>query len=152
MTFPTLSQRRNPWSDLLSLQEEMNRLFETSMGLPQPSSGLLGTDFVPAVDILRDKENIIVRADIPGLTKDDLDITMLNNRLIIRGEKKREEKHDEQNSHRLERFYGSFERVVDLPAPVNAEAIKASFKDGVLEIQAPIREEAKPRQISLEVK
>jgi HSP20 family protein len=151
MTYGVLT-RRNPWSDLVSLQEEMNRLFENSMGVPQQSSGLMGSDFSPAVDVLRNKDHIIVRADIPGISKEDLDVTVLNNRLFIRGEKKRETESDEKNAHRLERFYGSFERVVDLPAPVNPDAIKASFKDGVLEITAPLREEAKPRRVELDVK
>lgn len=152
MTFGITTRRWDPWTDLLSLQEEMNRLFESSMGTPQQSSGLLSSDFVPAVDVLRNKESIIVRADLPGMSKDNLDVTVLNNRLFIRGEKKRETETDEKNAHRLERFFGSFERVIDLPAQVNPEAIKASFKDGVLEVTAPLREEAKPRQISLEVK
>lgn len=152
MTFGITTRRWDPWTDLLSLQEEMNRLFESSMGTPQKSSGLLSSDFVPAVDVLRNKESIIVRADLPGMSKDNLDVTVLNNRLFIRGEKKRETETDEKNAHRLERFFGSFERVIELPAQVNPEAIKASFKDGVLEVTAPIREEAKPRQISLEVK
>lgn len=152
MTFGITTRRWDPWTDLLSLQEEMNRLFESSMGTPQQSSGLLSSDFVPAVDVLRNKESIIVRADLPGMSKDNLDVTVLNNRLFIRGEKKRETETDEKNAHRLERFFGSFERVIELPAQVNPEAIKASFKDGVLEVTAPLREEAKPRQISLEVK
>ncbi len=152
MTFGSLIHRNNPWNDLVSLQEEMNRLFESSMGVPQRSAGLMGSDFVPAVDILRSNDNIIIRADVPGMTKDNLDITVLNNRLFIRGEKKRESEADEKNAHRLERFYGSFERVVDLPAPVDPEKIKATFRDGVLEVTAPVREEAKPRRIALEVK
>lgn len=152
MTFGTLIHRNNPWTDLVSLQEEMNRLFESSMGFPQKSSGLMSSDFVPAVDILRIKDDIIVRADVPGMTKENLDVTVLNNRLFIRGEKKRDTETDEKNAHRLERFYGSFERVVDLPSPVNPEKIKATFRDGVLEVTAPIREEAKPRRIALEVK
>jgi len=152
MTFGALTHRRNPWNDLLSLQEEMNRLFESSMGVPQRSTGLLGSDFTPAVDILRNKDDIIVRADVPGMSKDNLDVTVLHNRLFIRGEKKRETESDEKNAHRHERFYGSFERVVDLPAQVDAERVKATFRDGVLEVTAPIREEAKPKRINLEVK
>jgi HSP20 family protein len=151
MTYPTLTRRRNPWSDLLSLQEEMNRLFESTIGTPQRSAGLFGTDYIPPVDVLRNKENIVVRVDLPGMSKDNIDITVVNGRLFIRGEKKQEAKADEKNVHRLERFYGTFERVIDLPNLVDADKIKASFKDGVLEIQAPLREEAKPRQIAVNV-
>lgn len=151
MAFPTLARRWNPWSDLLSLQEEMNKLFESSMGPATSRTGLLGTAFMPPVDVVRDKDSIIVRIDVPGMKKEDLEITMLHDRLFIRGEKKQESKPDEKSTHRLERFYGSFERVIDMPTPVDVEKIKATFRDGVLEITAPLRAEAKPRQIAVEV-
>ena len=149
MANPTLSRRRNPWSDLLSLQEEMNRLFESNMGTPQRAAGLYGTDYIPPVDVLRNKESIVVRVDLPGITKDNIDITVVNGRLLIRGEKKQEQADESKSVNRLERFYGTFERVIDLPNLVNADNIKASFRDGVLEINAPLREEAKPRQIAV---
>lgn len=152
MTFGTLSRRNNPWNDLVSLQEEMNRLFETSMGSAQGTAGLLGSDYMPAVDVLRNEDNIIIRADVPGVAKEDLDLTVLNNRLFIRGEKKRETESTESNAHRLERFYGSFERVIDLPSQVDPESIKANFRDGVLEVVAPVHEQAKPRHIAVDVK
>ena len=104
------------------------------------------------MDVLRNEDSITVRADVPGVTKDDLELTVLNNRLFIRGEKKHKHEVNESNAHRLERFYGSFERVIDLPAPVNPENIKASFTDGVLEITAPISDEARPRRIAVDVK
>ena len=151
MAYPTLSRRRNPWSDLLSLQDEMNRLFESNIGAPQRSAGLFGTDYIPPVDVLRNKESIVVRVDLPGMSKDDIDITVVNGRLFIRGEKKQETKDEHTNVHRIERFYGTFERVIDLPNLVDADKIKASFKDGVLEINAQLREEAKPRQIAVNV-
>lgn len=152
MTFGALTRRRDPWNDLVSLQEEMNRLFESSMGGPQRSTGLLGSDYLPAVDVLRNEDHIIIRADVPGVAKEDLDVTVVHNRLFIRGEKKRETESKESNAHRLERFYGSFERVIDLPSQVDPEAIKASFQDGVLEIVAPVHEHAKPRHIAVDVK
>ena len=152
MTFPTLSRRWNPWNDLLSLQEEMNKLFESTMGPQSGRPGLLGTSFMPPVDVLRDKENIIVRVDLPGMDKEDLEISLLNDSLFIRGEKKMENSEGaKQNVHRRERFYGSFERVIDLPNPVDGEKIRAAFRDGVLEITAPLRPEAKPRQIAVNV-
>lgn len=152
MTFGTLTRRRNPWNDLVSLQEEMNRLLESSMGSPQKSAGFVGTDYSPAVDVLRNADNIIIRADIPGVSKEDLEVTVLHNRLFIRGQKKRETESKESSAHRLERFYGTFERVIDLPSQVDVESIKASFTDGVLEVSAPVHERAKPRLISVEVK
>jgi len=149
MTFPTLSTRRNPWSDLLSLQAEMNRLFESTIGVPQRNASLFGTDYIPPVDVLRTSDSILVRADLPGMTKENLDLTVVNNRLVIRGEKKHEG--EQQNAHRVERFYGTFERVIDLPQPVDSEKISASFRDGVLEVNCPLREEAKARQIAVNV-
>jgi HSP20 family protein len=122
------------------------------MGSSQKSNGLLGSDYLPAVDVLRNEDNIVVRADVPGVAKEDLDVTVIHNRLFIRGEKKHETESKESNAHRLERFYGSFERVVDLPSQVNPESIKATFRDGVLEVIAPVHEQAKPRRIDVDVK
>lgn len=151
MTNLKLINRSNPWDNLLSLQNEMDRLFRgVSEGNGQ-SAGVGPAAFRPPVDVLRGEDSIIVRADVPGLTKDDINLAILNNRLFIRGEKKRTEESGESNGHRLERFYGSFERVIELPVQVNIDAIKASFRDGVLEVTAPVKEEAKPRQIPLEV-
>ncbi len=151
MTFPTLNRRWNPWGDLLSLQEEMNKLFEGSVGTPVRSA-LLGTEFMPPLDLLKDKENLIVKMDAPGLKKEDLDITVLNDRLFIRGTKRPDEEPEHKSVHRRERFYGSFERVIDLPNPVDVENIRATFCDGVLTITAPLRAEARPRQIAVEVR
>lgn len=150
MNFPTLTRRWGTWGDLLSLQDEMNRLFEAGMG-STPRAGLLGSDYVPPVDVVRENDSIRVKVDLPGLKKEDVDLTVINDRLIIRGEKKEESKSEGKNVHRLERFYGSFERVIDLPNQIDAEKITATFNDGVLEIAAPLREEAKPRQIAIEV-
>jgi HSP20 family protein len=151
MTFPTLTRRWNPWGDLLSLQDEMNKLFEGSLGTPVRSA-LLGTEFMPPVDLLKDKENLVVKMDAPGLKKEDLDITVLNGRLFIRGTKRADEASENKSIHRRERFYGSFERVIDLPNPVEVDKIHATFCDGVLTITAPVREEARPRQIAVEVR
>jgi HSP20 family protein len=151
MTFPLTSRRWNPWGDLLTLQDEMNKLFEGTLGSPIRSA-LFGTDFMPPVDVLRDKDNLVVRMDAPGMGKDDLDITILNDRLFVRGDKKEDTTQEGQNVHRRERFYGHFERVIDLPQPVEADKVKATFTDGVLQIVAPIRPEAKPKQITVDVK
>lgn len=150
MAYSLTSQRWNPWSDLLSLQQEMNRLFEGTIGRGV-QIGLLSTDFVPPVDVLRDSEKVVVKVDLPGMKKEDLDLTVVNNRLFIRGEKKQEAREEkDQHLHRVERFFGTFERVIDLPNPVDADKIRATFVDGVLEVHAPLREEARPRHISVE--
>lgn len=141
----------NPWGDLMSLQEEVNRLFES-----YPSQvvrrGLFGTSYMPPVDVLRDKEQVVVKIDLPGMRKEDLDITVLNDSLFVRGTKKAEEEGDKDAMRTRERFFGSFERVIDLPNPVDPDRIAASFAEGVLTVTCPIRESAKPRQIAVEVK
>ena len=154
MNFPALLRRSapsTPWNELVSLQEEVNRLFASTLGSPQRAAGLFGSEYIPPVDILRDKDNIIIRTDLPGIRRDDIDISLTNSRLVIRGEKKEETRDEQSNSHRVERFFGTFERVIDLPVLVDGDRIRASFKDGVLEIRAPLREEAKPRQITVNV-
>jgi len=150
MAVPTVTRRWNPWNELFALQSEVNRLFDSTLG-EKGRSALLATDYVPAVDVLRHENEIVVKTDLPGMRKEDLDITVLNNHLFIRGEKKREQGTDGKQDHRVERFYGRFERVIDLPSPVDGDRVTAKFIDGVLEIHAPLRPEAKPRKISVEM-
>lgn len=151
MAFGALTRRNNPWDDLMTLQQEMNWLLESSLGPATGADAFSASGHLLPIDVLRNHEQIIIRADVPGISKDDLEVTVLKNRLYIRGEKKHTNDLNQENAHRLERFYGTFERSLDLPVPVNPEDIKASFKDGVLEIIAPVAEEAKPRSIAVEV-
>lgn len=152
MKIATLTRRRNSaWDDLFSLHSEMDRLFtDSARALQQGFNRQAGE--LPALDVLRNNDHFIVRADLPGITRDNIELNVVNNRLFIRGEKKHEKETDEANAHRLERFYGRFERVIELPREVDHENIKASLKDGVLELVAPLREDAKPRRIAVEVK
>lgn len=149
MTFPLLTRSYQPYGDLMALRDEMSRLFESAFG--QPLRGALaGGDYVPAIDVLRDKDAVTIKADLPGMKREDIEVTVLNGHLAIRGEKKQET--ESTDAQRVERFYGSFERVIDLPFPVDVETIRATFRDGVLEVRCPLREEAKPRQIAVDVK
>ena len=100
--------------------------------------------FSPAVDIVVEKDNVIVKADLPGLTKDDVSVTLQDNYLTIRGEKKHETEQKEANYFLSERVYGSFTRTIELPLAVDAKKIEARFKDGVLHVTLPKTEEAKP--------
>ena len=151
MAFPLTTRRWNPWGELLALQDEVNRLFESTYG-PPSRAALLGTDFNPPVDVIRDKNNIVVKMDAPGMKKEDLDISVMNQSLVIRGQKKHEAEKQSENVYRSERFFGTFERVIDLPNPVDTDSIKATFTDGVLEIVCPVKPEARPRQIAVDVK
>src|SRR5258705_6446594 len=109
------------------------------------------TFWAPAVDIYENEHELVVKADLPDVKPEDLDIRVENNILTIRGERKFEKKVDEKNYLRVERSYGSFTRSFSLANTVNSEAIKADYKDGVLTLTIPKREEAKPKQIKVNV-
>lgn len=148
------NQLWKPLGELETLQQEMNRLFDFSIGRWPESSG----DFLdegiwnPTIDILDAKDHLVVKADIPGITKDEIEVTVQDNNLILKGEKKHEEKSKDKNYIREERYYGSFYRSIPLPANVNSDQVKALYKNGVLELTLPKREDAKPKQINVEVK
>jgi len=105
-------------------------------------------DWVPALDVLEDHDNLIVRAELPGMKKDDIEISIQEGVLSITGERK-EEKEASGEAYRAERFFGRFHRAITLPKAVAVEKVKANYKDGVLSITLPKTEEAKPRQIQV---
>ena len=130
------------------LDSEMSRMLTDLFGRSQESNL---TSWAPAVDIYENEHELVVKADLPDVKPEDLDIRVENNILTIRGERKFEKKVDEQNYLRVERSYGSFARSFALANTVNSEAIKAEYKDGVLTLTIPKREEAKPKQIKVNV-
>jgi HSP20 family protein len=143
--------RFDPFRDLIDLQQRVNRLFEESFPRGE-REGLTKSDWAPAVDVYEDAEAIRIEAELPGLTKENVSVRLENNVLTVEGERKlaREDKRD--NYHRIERAYGSFVRSFTIPSNVNPEKVDAEFKDGVLRITLPKREEAKPKQIDVKVK
>jgi HSP20 family protein len=127
-------------------------LFDLTLsGWPHEHQGLFAGEWAPAVDVIEDDDKVVVKAELPGLTDKDVDISVVDNTLTIKGEKKQEEEKKEKGYHRLERSYGMFQRSIMLPASVTSEKAKASFKNGVLEIELPKQEEAKPKQIKVKV-
>jgi HSP20 family protein len=106
---------------------------------------------MPALDVYEEKDDVIVKAEIPGLTKDEIDISLEGNMLTIKGEKKKEEEVKEEDYYRCERTFGSFSRNIELPMDVKTEKVNASFKDGVLEIRLPKAEEAKKNVVKVKV-
>src|SRR3974390_3434896 len=144
----TLS-RFEPFRGALSSQDQFNRLFNEAFERSNEEGGL--TPWCPAVDIYENEHELVVKADIPDIKPEELDIRVENNILTIRGERKFEKKVDEKNYLRLERTYGSFSRSFSLANTVNSEAIKAEYKDGVLTLTVPKREEDKPKQIKVNV-
>jgi HSP20 family protein len=132
-----------------TLQEQINRLFNDVFERPGEESNL--TSWAPAVDIFETEHELVVKADLPNIDPKDLDIRVENNILSIRGERKFESKVSEDKYLRVERAYGSFSRSFSLANSVNSEAIKADYQNGVLTLTVPKREEAKPKQIKVNV-
>ena len=132
-----------------SLQEQFNRLFNEAWERNPQDANL--TTWAPAVDIYETEHELVVKADLPEIKPEELDIRVENNILTIRGERKFEKKVNEDNYLRVERTYGSFSRSFSLANTVNTEAIKADYSNGVLTLNIPKREEAKPKQIKVNV-
>lgn len=142
---------QNLFPQLWDVQNEVNRVFDGLWGRTSTDEGELRGMWSPAVDIAEGKEELVVSADLPGVNREDIKVHVENNVLTFSGERKQEKKEDGSNYHRLERSYGFFSRSFTLPATVQADRIKASYKDGVLRLALPKIEEAKPRQIKVEV-
>src|SRR5438046_1311545 len=141
--------RWEPFRGVISLQEQVNRLFNDAFERQGEESSL--TAWAPAVDIYETENELVVKADLPDVNPKDLDIRVENNILTIRGERKFENKVNEENYLRVERAYGSFSRSFSLANSVKSEAIKADYHNGVLTLSLPKREEAKPKQIKVNV-
>lgn len=136
-----------PLNRLATLRDEMDRLF----GLTAPRDFGLFNGWSPVLDIFQDKENVIVKVELPGLKKEEISISMHEGMLTISGERKLEEETKEGETCRRERFYGKFHRTMALPTTVNANKVKAAYKDGILTVTLPKAEEAKPKQIEVTV-
>ena len=132
-----------------TLQEQVNRLFTEAFGRTSEEGSI--TTWAPAVDIFETEHELVVKADLPDIKPEELDIRVENNILTIRGERKFEKTVTEEKYLRVERAYGSFSRSFSLANTVNPEAIKAEYKNGVLTLTVPKREEAKPKQIKVNV-
>ena len=132
-----------------SLQNQISRLFNEAFERSSDESSI--TAWAPAVDIFETEHELVVKADLPDIKPEELDIRVENNILTIRGERKFEKKVDEKNYLRVERSYGTFARSFALANTVNSEAIKADYRDGVLTLTIPKREEAKPKHIKVNV-
>jgi HSP20 family protein len=132
---------------LTDLRDEIDRLFESP--LSRASEFLTGWN--PAFDVYEEKDNFIVKAELPGMKKEDINVSLQDGSLIISGERKGETKSEDAEVYRAERYFGKFQRVVSLPTVVAADKVKAQYKDGVLTVTLPKTEEAKPKQIEVNV-
>jgi HSP20 family protein len=146
--------RWEPVRELTSLQNEMNRLFNTFFDTPSAGNGGNGTGlrrWVPAMDLVETDEHFVLKADLPGLEESDVNIEVEDNVLTISGERKAEHEENREGYVRVERAYGSFRRSLTLPEGVDPEAVTANFENGVLEVRIPKPEERKPRKVAIQV-
>lgn len=145
--------RWNPVRELDDLMSRYNRLLGLTRGTNESESNDLfsSSDWAPAVDIKETPEAYNIEAELPGMSKDDVKVTVQNGVLSIQGERKQEEETDDRKQHRIERFYGSFLRRFTLPENVDEDSVKASFKDGVLSLTLTKTEPAEPKAIEVDV-
>ena len=142
--------RWTPFRELAELQNEMNRVFES---YSQRGTGTTSTPvsvWTPAVDVYEDESNFVLHVELPGVTKDDIELHLENRTLTIRGERKMEKGYNVDNYIQRERLYGRFARAFTLPATIEQDKISANFKDGVLEVVLPKAEEVKPKLIPVQ--
>lgn len=140
----------SPVEQMTSLRDEINRLFEAPFGDLLRTSEF-SNGWAPALDLREDKDNLLAVLEVPGMKKEDIEVSVHEGVLSISGERKRESESDEAGLHRNERSYGRFQRTLTLPKPVKVADIKAAYKDGILTVTMPKTEEAKPKQIAVEV-
>lgn len=145
--------RWRPAQELFRLHDDLDRMCDSFIGkLPRFwSEDYREGRWTPRVDISESKDDIIVKAEIPGMTKDQIKVSLQDNILTIRGEKKQEQEEKEASFHRVERSYGAFVRSFSLPTLVRSDQIKASYKDGILKITLPKVEEVKPKEIPVQI-
>lgn len=144
-----MSELREFEEEMARLRDRMNRVFsDLSKGQPEP---LDEAEWKPPLDVLEDRDKIIVRADIPGVKPDEIDLSISGDVLNIKGERKRETDREDENYHAIERGYGRFDRRVVLPTSTRADSITASYKDGVLTVKLPKLEEEKAGKTRVEL-
>ena len=140
-------------TDVMNMQREINKIFgDLFHGDMQNDGSLFPSFLTPAVDVVEHDDKYVVKVELPGVAKDDVKITMRDNILTIRGEKKQEDHAKESGFQRVERSYGSFQRSFILPTTVRNDGVDATYRDGILTITLPKAEEARPKQIEVRVK
>jgi len=143
--------RWEPVTELNTIQNEMNRLFNTFFDQPAPAGrgGAPSRRWIPAMDLVETAGHYLLRADLPGLDDDDVNIQLEDNVLTISGERKTQHEQNEEGYYRIERAFGNFTRSLTLPDGIDADAVQAQFDRGVLEIRIPKPEQKKPRQVQI---
>ena len=143
--------RWDPYRDMITLRDRMNRLFEDMSTPKGEEKDIMPGAWAPSVDIYENENEVVLAAEIPGVDEQDVEIKVEDNNLTLRGERKFEKETKEENYHRIERSYGSFARRFALPNSIDAEKVAAEYKDGLLTLTLPKREETKPKTIKINV-
>ena len=141
--------RYDPFRDLRMLQDEVNRLFSSNLSRSFGDEGIARGAWAPSVDIYENKDQIVLEAELPGMNREEFDLSIENNVLTLRGERHFEKRDESDNYHRVERSYGSFTRSFTLPQTVSPENVTAEYKNGVLRVVLQKREEVKARRIEI---
>lgn len=144
--------RFDPFEDFTRLQREVNRLFEDNSRANRAAEPASTRAWAPMVDILEDQNEILVRAELPGIKQDDIDIELKGDTLTLRGERRFDDTQRKENYVRMERTYGQFQRAFTIGVPVKSEAVTADFREGILEIRIPKSEETKPKKVKVSTK
>lgn len=139
------------YSRLSDLRDEIDRMFELPFGRFQETSPWM-SGWTPALDVHEDKDQFVITAELPGMKKEEIDVSLHNGSLTLSGERKSEHEGAQAGVYRAERYFGRFQRTVDLPSAVVGDKVKADYHDGILTITLPKAEEAKPKQISVNAK
>ncbi len=149
----TLLTRWDPFREVLPLQERMNRLFQETPWTAGPwrEEFTSTASFMPPVDIYEDENHLVLKVEVPGMQEKDIEVSLENNVLTVRGERKLEKEEKEENFHRIERRYGAFTRSFTLPNTVDTDKVNAEYTNGLLHIRLAKRAEAKPRQIKVNI-
>ena len=143
--------RWEPTGELNSLQSDMNRLFNAFFDVPAGGNGASARRWVPPMDLVETEEHFVLRADLPGLSEEEVSIELEDNVLTLSGERKAEHEEGQEGYYRVERAFGTFSRSLTLPEGIDPEAVEATFDRGVLKIRIAKPEERKPRKVAISV-
>ncbi len=144
--------RWDPFKEISSLRDEIDRLFDSFFGRIPAVPSEREVAWHPAINLEETEDKFIVKAELPGLKKDDIKVQVTEDGLIISGERKFEREEKGKTYHRIEMAYGKFQRMISFPAQVKPEGAKATYKDGILTVEIPKSEKARPKEIEIEIK
>ena len=132
------------------IQNAVNRVFDSFFGGPTSAASAMGRMWMPAVDLYETQDDVVVAIDLPGVREKDIALSITGDVLMVKGERRFEEQQNSDTTLHLERVYGKFERSIRLPMPVDATRVKATYRDGVLEVTLPKAEEVRPKEIKIQ--